>query len=89
MLWYKRIRESKQSLESNIDNINNLIAKFNNQADQFKGQFPNQEVSSKFPSHLNQHFFQSTTINTTRMRHTSVVAHHPTNKLLQRQTKNV
>lgn len=29
MLWFKRIKESKNDLEKYIGNINNLIAKFN------------------------------------------------------------
>ena len=29
MLWYKRIKESKDNLESHIENINEMINKFN------------------------------------------------------------
>jgi hypothetical protein len=36
MLWYKRIKESKDNLENHIENINELIAKFNLNANQFK-----------------------------------------------------
>lgn len=36
MLWFKRIKESKNNLEDHIGNINNLIAKFNVNANQFK-----------------------------------------------------
>ena len=47
MLWYKRIKESKDNLENHIENINELIAKFNLNANQFKEQFPNRETASK------------------------------------------
>jgi hypothetical protein len=36
MLWYKRIKESKESLENHIESINDMINKFNLDADQFK-----------------------------------------------------
>jgi len=36
MLWYKRIKESKDSLENHIENINEMISKFNVNANQFK-----------------------------------------------------
>ena len=29
MLWYKRIKESKEHLENHIENINDMITKFN------------------------------------------------------------
>ena len=29
MLWYKRIKESKENLENHIENINEMISKFN------------------------------------------------------------
>jgi hypothetical protein len=29
MLWYKRIRESKNNLETHIETINEMISKFN------------------------------------------------------------
>jgi hypothetical protein len=29
MLWYKRIRESKENLENHIENINTMIEKYN------------------------------------------------------------
>lgn len=47
MLWYKRIRESKESLENHIENINDMISKFNLDANQFKNQFANKEITSK------------------------------------------
>lgn len=48
MLWYKRIRESKESLENHIENINEMISKFNMDANQFKNQFANKEITSKY-----------------------------------------
>jgi len=36
MLWYKRIKESKDNLENHIENINTMIEKFNINANQFK-----------------------------------------------------
>lgn len=36
MLWYKRIRESKEGLENHIESINEMINKFNLDANQFK-----------------------------------------------------
>ncbi len=47
MLWYKRIKESKENLESHIENINDMISKFNLDANQFKNQFSNKEIASK------------------------------------------
>jgi len=29
MLWFKRIRESKENLENHIENINTMIEKYN------------------------------------------------------------
>ena len=48
MLWYKRIKESKENLESHIENINDMISKFNVDATTFKGQFAHKEITSKF-----------------------------------------
>lgn len=48
MLWYKRIKESKEGLETHIEQINEMITKFNLDANQFKNKFPNKEVTSKF-----------------------------------------
>jgi hypothetical protein len=48
MLWYKRIKESKDNLESHMENINDMISKFNLDANQFKNQFSNKEIASKF-----------------------------------------
>lgn len=47
MLWYKRIKESKEGLETHIEQINEMITKFNLDANQFKNKFPNKEVTSK------------------------------------------
>ncbi len=47
MLWYKRIRESKDNLENHIESINDMINKFNMDANQFKNQFANKEITSK------------------------------------------
>lgn len=47
MLWYKRIREGKEGLETHIEQINEMITKFNLDAHQFKNKFPNKEVTSK------------------------------------------
>lgn len=47
MLWYKRIRESKDNLENHIESINDMISKFNTDANQFKNQFANKEITSK------------------------------------------
>lgn len=47
MLWYQRIKESKDGLETHIEQINEMISKFNLDANNFKGKFPNKEVSSK------------------------------------------
>ena len=52
MLWYKRIKESKDSLENHIENINEMISKFNVNANQFKEQFPDREAPKHF-NHLN------------------------------------
>ena len=48
MLWYKRIKESKESLENHIESINDMISKFNVDASQFKNQFAGKEITSKF-----------------------------------------
>lgn len=48
MLWYKRIKESKENLESHIENINDMISKFNVDASTFKNQFAHKEITSKF-----------------------------------------
>lgn len=48
MLWYKRIKESKESLENHMENINEMISKFNVDASQFKNQFATKEITSKF-----------------------------------------
>mmetsp|Transcript_2180 Transcript_2180/g.2104 ORF Transcript_2180/g.2104 Transcript_2180/m.2104 type:complete len:94 (+) Transcript_2180:391-672(+) len=45
MLWYKRIKESKENLENHIENINEMISKFNVDASQFKNQFSNKEIT--------------------------------------------
>ena len=47
MLWYKRIKESKESLENHIESINEMINKFNLDANQFKSQFASKEITSK------------------------------------------
>lgn len=47
MLWYKRIKESKESLENHIESINQMINKFNTDANQFKSQFASKEITSK------------------------------------------
>lgn len=47
MLWYKRIKESKESLENHIESINEMISKFNLDANQFKNQFAAKEITSK------------------------------------------
>ena len=52
MLWYKRIRESKENLENHIENINTMIEKYNLNANDFKQQFPHLETSKPF-NHLN------------------------------------
>ncbi len=45
MLWYKRIKDSKEGLETHIEQINEMITKFNLDANQFKNKFPNKEVT--------------------------------------------
>ena len=45
MLWYKRIKEQKEQLENNIENINDMITKFNMDASQFKNNFSGKEIS--------------------------------------------
>lgn len=55
MLWYKRIKESKENLESHIENINDMISKFNLDANQFKNQFSNKEIASKFKYIIHSH----------------------------------
>ena len=45
MVWYKRIKESKEGLETHIEQINEMITKFNLDANQFKNKFPNKEVT--------------------------------------------
>ena len=52
MLWYKRIKESKESLENHMESINEMISKFNLDANQFKNQFANKEITSNFPLNL-------------------------------------
>jgi hypothetical protein len=47
MVWYKRIKEGKDGLETHIEQINEMITKFNLDANLFKGKFPNKEVTSK------------------------------------------
>lgn len=47
MLWYKKIKQSKDGLETHIEQINEMISKFNLDANQFKNKFPNREVTSK------------------------------------------
>jgi prefoldin subunit 5 len=51
MLWYRRIRESKENLESHIENINSMIERYNLNASQFKQQFPQMETSKHY-NHL-------------------------------------
>ena len=46
MLWYKRIKDSKDNLENHIENINEMIQKFNLNANQFKQQFPGHQASA-------------------------------------------
>jgi hypothetical protein len=50
MLWYKRIKESKESLENHIESINDMISKFNVDASSFKKQFAGKEITSKLSS---------------------------------------
>jgi len=45
MLWFKRIKESKDSLDNHIENINDMIKKFNSNATQFKQQFPDNKTT--------------------------------------------
>jgi hypothetical protein len=49
MIWYQRIKSSKEGLETHIEQINEMITKFNLDANQFKNKFPNKEVTSKEP----------------------------------------
>ena len=51
MLWFKNIKESKDTLENHIGSINEAIQKFNANANLFAGKFPNREVSQHL-SHL-------------------------------------
>lgn len=48
MLWYKRIKESKESLETHIETINDMISKFNLNANEFKSQFAHKDITSNF-----------------------------------------
>ena len=47
MLWYKKIKDNKEGLETHIEQIHEMITKFNLDATQFKSKFPNKEVTSK------------------------------------------
>ena len=47
MVWYQKIKQSKDGLETHIEQINEMISKFNLDANQFKNKFPNKEVTSK------------------------------------------
>jgi len=49
MVWYKRIKDGKEGLETHIEQINEMITKFNLDANLFKNKFPNKEVTSKQP----------------------------------------
>lgn len=51
MLWYRRIRESKDNLESHVENINQMIERYNENASQFRQQFPKAEPTQAF-NHL-------------------------------------
>lgn len=46
MLWYKRIKGQKDQLENHIENINEMISKFNVDAQGFKQNFPGQQTSA-------------------------------------------
>ena len=39
MVWYNNIKSSKDNLENHIESINDMIKKFNVQANNFRGQF--------------------------------------------------
>ena len=47
MVWFSRIKDSKESLDNHIGTIKELIEKYNVNANQFKEQFPDRETSSK------------------------------------------
>lgn len=46
MVWYQRIKGQKDNLETHIDKINDMIGQFNNNADDFKQNFPGQKTSA-------------------------------------------
>jgi hypothetical protein len=48
MVWFRRIKDSKESLDNHIGTIKELIEKYNVNANQFKEQFPDRETTSKF-----------------------------------------
>jgi hypothetical protein len=45
MAWYLRIKGQKDHLESNIQNIQEMIAKYNMDAGEFKEQFTNKQIA--------------------------------------------
>lgn len=49
MLWFKNIKESKDNLENHIESINEMIKKFNVDANSFKGKFDQSEL----PANMN------------------------------------
>lgn len=48
MVWFSRIKDSKESLDNHIGTIKELIEKYNVNANQFKEQFPDRETSKPF-----------------------------------------
>ena len=54
MVWYQKIKSQKDTLEHHIGKINDMISQFNNNADDFKNQFPGQKTSAAL-GHLNNY----------------------------------
>jgi hypothetical protein len=48
MTWYNRIKTMRQNLENNVENITEMINKYNMDADQFKDCFVNKSISGPF-----------------------------------------
>lgn len=48
MLWYSKIRKTKDNLETHIASINQMIDNYNVQASEFQHQFPHMETAKAF-----------------------------------------
>jgi len=46
MSWYHQLKKQKYELESNLENINSMIHKYNQEADSFQGQFSTKRIGA-------------------------------------------